>query len=233
MKISDLLIIYFSIGAPAAAQFYLQNRAQPDRIKLWRETVFTFLFWIPAAFRFFSVKGFFRSRVFFNGSNKISPSGERAENLRRLQKEFEKILTASDCRCSVFEFRETLERYVGLTLASQAATGEGDEEFFLAAKNKNSALAARCFERRNRQRLLSHQTAARGDFLQILSRLSAQVSDERAHNFFARSREYVKILGDYDAEKAVEKLFAAAAASPAEIVEKEKSFFPAASASRL
>ncbi len=236
MKISDLVVIYFSAGAPVAVYFYLQNRARSNQKNLWLETVLTLLFWIPSAVRFFFKGEFLRGDIFPVRPIEISPRTEREDNLYRLQKRFEKIMQTSDWGCSIFEFRETLERYVGLTLASETSARDANEEFFSAAQCENPALAARCFERRNRQRLHFHKASARRDFLQTLARLSDAVSDERELAGYAR--EFVKTLNDREAEKAVAKIFTVASSkdarqSHAKSVEREKQFASAASASRL
>lgn len=236
MAISDLLVIYFSLGAPVAVYFYLQNRARRNRKNFWLETVLTFLFWIPSAVSFFFKAEFFRRTLSPARPIEILPRPEREENLFRLQKRFEKILQASDCDCTVFEFRETLERYVGLTLATETSPRGANEEFFTAAQNKHPALAARCFERRNRQRLDFHQIAARRDFLQTLERLSDAVQDGRV--LADAARDFVKTLSDCEAEKTVEEIFAV---KPSRVVrqssdenkEREKQFASAASVSPL
>lgn len=236
MTISELLVIYFSAGAPVAVYFYLQNRAQPNRKKIWRLTVFTFLFWIPAAARLLFANEIFRKNNFPDCALEFSPPVESEEKLRLLQKRLEKILQSSGGAYSVFEFRETLERYVGLTLAAHAATGDGNEEFFLVSKNKNHALAARCLARRNLERLQFHRISARADFLQAISLLSDGVSDKR--EIARTAREFAKVLEDYEMENAVEKTFAAATARAArepsaKITAEEKHFLSAASASRM
>lgn len=213
MSVSDIFVIYFSIGAPIAVYFYLQNLASTNRKKIRRQTVFAFLFWLPTALRYFSKAKLFQNDFFPERSKKIAPVTERETNRHSLQKQFEKILPPGDSRVSVFELRETLERYAGLTLAARAASDGGDEEtnFFIAAQNKNPALAAKCLARRNRRLLFQHQTSARRDFLRTLALLSDIVSDRRRLGDLAA--RFVENFDDREASRAIEKLFSTAPAS--------------------
>jgi len=223
MRVSDLLVIYFSLGAPVAVYFYLQTRASSNRKKIRRETVFTFLFWIPQALRVISKTRVFQNRVSSKRANEIFPPAEREENLQLLQKRLENVLPEGNCGLTVFEFRETIERYAGLTLAARIENGAAGKDFFVAAQNKNIELAAECFNRRNRRRLLFHQTSARRDFLQILARMSETVADRE--ELGSLSVEFTGILKDSEAGKSVEELFFTAppqgGQSTAKILEKD------------
>jgi hypothetical protein len=198
MKITDLLIIYFSAGAPVAVYFYFQNRERMDFRMLRLKTLLTFFFWLPSVYQFF-LKNKFLQKTFF--------SIERERKLYEIQKQFERVLRESGSRVSIYEFRETLDRYVGLTLAAQAETSvETSKEFFRAAKNKNVELAAKCFNRRNRQRLFFHQTSARQDFLQIIENFFVATSDKK--DFAVLTCEFVEVLREFEAQKSLEKIFA-------------------------
>lgn len=221
MKISDLLIIYFSIGAPLAVRVYFQKSdwrrgggggEKSSRIRaLW-----AFLFWIPEALRFFRERKFLQKFLLLkNGEKEISISrGEKI--LDELQKRLEKIASASHFASSIFETRELFARYVGLTLAAQSAPfggdggdggGEINTEFFRAAGRDVPKSAAKCFYRRNRLRLLSHQTRARTDFLKLCGNLFA-AADSDAKEFVSTALEFVEVLNDAAARGALEKMFA-------------------------
>ncbi|HSK72883.1 MAG TPA: hypothetical protein VK892_14370 [Pyrinomonadaceae bacterium] len=145
--------------------------------------------WIPYAFRLLHQK-----------ITKEFPT-ERLENI---QKEIEKILPKE---LSVFDFRETVERYVGLTLANQFENDQPTAKeinFFRLFQNKNAKLAAKCLNRRNRKLLSLHQTQARQDFLQTLAILFETA--ENKENLGRLAVEFINLLKDDEAEISVKIL---------------------------
>lgn len=207
MEITDLLIIYFSAGAPVAVYFYFQNRDRLNLEKLRLKTLFIFFFWLPSAFRFLLRNKFFQKTFLPKLNKKPFFLNKREKKLYEFQKQLENTLQENNSGISIFELRETLDRYVGLTLAVRAETSvETGKEFFRAAENKNAELAAKCLYRRNRQRLFFHQTSARQDFLHVIKTLFLNTSDKK--NFVVLTCEFVKALQDFEARKLLEKLFA-------------------------
>lgn len=182
----DFLIIYFSCGAPFGVHFFLHHR-RSNRLIL--KTLLIVVVWIPYAFRLLHQK-----------VTKEFPT-ERLENI---QKEIEKILPKE---FSVFDFRETVERYVGLTLANQLENDQPTAKeinFFQLFQNKNVKLAAKCLNRRNRKLLLLHQTQARQDFLQTLAILFETAEDKE--NLGRMAVEFVNLLKDGEAGVSVKNL---------------------------
>ena len=207
MSLSDILIIYFAGGAPFAVYYYLQNRhsgaGRPARLK----NALVFLFWIPYAVSLFLRKrkhfGFLKSK--FSSRAFIKESDEKKIYSR--QKQIENLLFESDSDVSLFDFREIFERYAGLTLAAEnEASGESEREIFRVSKNENVELGAICLRRRNRNKLVRHQTEARRDFLQIIERLAVSISDTESLQLSAF--EIVKIFDDTAAREILEKMFA-------------------------
>ncbi|MDQ3321550.1 MAG: hypothetical protein M3525_03705 [Acidobacteriota bacterium] len=207
MNTTDFLIIYFSVGAPFGVYTYFQNRAELNRNDSRLKTLAAFFFWLPAAFRLIRKHKLFDKAV-FHLKNKKSPANSSGEKrARAIQKQLEKLVPRSDFNISIFEFRETLERFAGLTSACKSeTTGAAGKVFFEAAKNKNVKLAAKCFYRRNRERLFFHQTSARHDFLHIIADLFAAVSDKR--KFVELTFEFANTLEDFEARASLEKIFA-------------------------
>ncbi len=210
MNLTDLIIVYLSCGAPFGVHFYLKKRATGIRKNLWLKTLLAFVFWLPLVFllirKIKNAKWFAVSNL----NKKFSGEPRFAARLSAIQKKLEKFLLESDARISLFEFRQTLERYANLTilLNNEAETPTGREkEIFRAAKITDVEIAAVCLHRRNRKRLAFHQTEARKDFLQTIELLSGSVKD--AKNFENSIDEFVRLLNDSTARESVEKSFAA------------------------
>ena len=204
MNSTDILIIYLACGAPFGVYYFLQNRAKLASGKLWLNTFFAFAFWIPAAIEFL------RESKFFNRTASIDRDTEsiREKKLNLIQKRFEKILQESSLKISIFEFREMIDRYIGLTYAQQSKNEKpslAEKEIFRISKNNNSEIAAICLERRNQKRLSFHQTGAREDFLGFVSQLSETSAYSKVIGVLAI--EFVKTLKDLEAIAALEKLF--------------------------
>lgn len=206
----DFIIIYLACGAPFGVYFYLQNHSVKESNALWIKTVSAFVFWIPFALFIIRKSQIIKSLI-NPDFNKIS-SGEIEieKSLRSIQKTIEKILLESSSGISLFEFRQTIERYAGLTLllqSDEATISEREKEIFRVAQRKNIETAALCLQRRNRKRLAFHQTKARQDFLQLIECLFETVSD--TIEFENTVSEFVNLLSDLTAQKSVAKLFAA------------------------
>jgi hypothetical protein len=172
MNLYDFLIIYLTCGAPFAVYYFLQHRFVLNSKSLWLKTILNFLFWQPLAYRFLQ-----NNRTLKNISGKffIKNSDLNVEkDLHIIQKHLEKIIIKNGTKISVYELREIFARYVGLTIACQTETKARQTaryEIFQITGHNNSELAEICFERRNRKRLLHHQTQARRDFLKVFSEL--------------------------------------------------------------
>lgn len=205
MNAIDFFIIYLACGAPFGVYYFLQNRNRFDSRLLWLETLLNFVFWIPAAFLFLSRSAGLKTR-----SNVSETAGDaKRNNLQSIQKQIEENFSESDLKISIYEFRETIERYVGLTLANQTNAAEsraGGEDFFRAAQTTNIELGAICLNRRNRNRLLLHQTEARNDFLYLINQLLKLSSDKKSLEQSAI--KLVEVLEDRTTQNELEKLFA-------------------------
>ena len=209
MTISDLLVIYFSIGAPCGVYVYFQIRSKTTPKELWLKTLFTFVFWVPTAVRFLLKNILIRPAVYYEKNDKSPLSPEREQKLYLIEKHLENLLVKSDLRISIYEFREMFQRYVGLTFAAQNESEEFliiNKELFYAAQNRNFEIADKCFQRRNRKRLFFHQTLARKDFLQFASQMVPIIADRE--NFAKSVIELVKILEDHEAQIAIKKILA-------------------------
>ena len=225
MNLIDFIIIYLACGAPFGVYYFLQNRNEAGSPIIWLKIFLTFFFWIPFAFLF--IRQFLASNENLHSNYYLTSAFEAKDesNIYLIQKEFEKKFSESRPEFSLFEFRETFERYVGLTLANRKGStkvSEREKEIFRIAKNSNVELAANCLHRRNRKLLAFHQTKARQDFLQTIRKLSGSVSDKKNLEYLAI--EFVRLLKDKQAQDSLEKIFAANLQTdiPPSVLQREK-----------
>lgn len=206
MNLTDLTVIYFAVGAPFAVYYFLQNRRENKSASFRLKNFFVFIFWLPYAVMLLSrnqsLRNFFKTNFI-----KDFLASDSSDEILQLQKRIENLLLESDLNISAFDYREIMERYAGLTLASDVQTNNNFEsEIYRVAENENVKLGSVCLQRRNRNKLLRHQTEARRDFLQIIKKLSDSISDAKILQ--DSSTEFVKILKDDAAQGSLEKMFA-------------------------
>ncbi len=206
MNLDDFLITYLACGAPFGVFYFFQNRTKFVAGKLWLSTIITFAFWIPFAFRLLRENKIL-NKVFSSDAEVILDVAQE-KKLKLIQKQFENFLRESNLKISLYEFRETIDRYIGLSLTNQSNIGEAsvkDKELFRISKNKNVELAAICLYRRNQKRLLFHHIQARQDFLHFINKLSEFGSNKKIIDNLAV--EFLSILKDFEAIIAFEKMF--------------------------
>jgi len=207
----DLFIIYLACGAPFGVYYFFQNRTPAKSKLLWCKTFLNFFFWIPFAFLLLRRSEIFRNLSLFVLDKLLIKNPEQDLNLHPTVKQIERVFLKSSLEISVYEFREIIERYIGLTIAGQkdaAQISDAETEFFhiSRAENKNIELGAICLNRRNRKRLFLHQTEARKDFLHLIAQLLEFNSDEKKVKHPAI--ELVIALKDLEARTKLEKMFA-------------------------
>lgn len=205
MNLTDLLVIYFTVGAPFAVYYFLRNRRDDKSVSFWLKNFLVFLFWLPFAPMFFLGNKHFQ-KIFTLNLLKDILVKDSSQEISQYQKQIENILLKSDLEISTFDYREIVERYTGLTLASQIEVGNSEAEVFRIAENENIKLGSICLQRRNRNKLVRHQTEARRDFLQIIEQLTDSISD--TESLQKATIGIVKILNDDATRKSLEKMFA-------------------------
>lgn len=131
-----------------------------------------------------------------------------AKTLDNLQIYISQILFNSGSAISVFESREIVERYAGLTLAKNLTDGfpsKADVEIFRVALRQNIELGAKCLHRRNRSRIEHHQSLAQADFLKLIRGISISVFDTKKLSYLAV--EFAKSLDDAKAQTTLREFF--------------------------
>jgi hypothetical protein len=182
MTFTEFSIIYLSIGAPFGVYYFFNYSSDNRSFSVWLKTIGVVFFWCAYAV----LLNFGRSQ---KNTNVQSNSDLIAEN--EIQKA-ERSLLASYSEISrdgkivsFFEFRETVERYIGLTSTLGVSVNSADfnNELFMIAERKNHdlLLANRCLQRKNLLRLKAHQLQTRNDFLRIFENLFK--SNSQASNF--------------------------------------------------
>jgi hypothetical protein len=210
MNSIEIIILYLTCGAPFAVYFYLQNSVARKPKHLLLETAAVFILWIPFAIYTFNQSKSLKKLFRYDSSKNDFDVLQTEKKLFSLQKEIEKILITSTLKLSLFDFRQTLDRYAGLSLSTQDAADdlcEQEKEVFRISEEKNINLAAICLKRRNRKLLEFHHKKARRDFLQVITNLSESISDRIDLEIL--SLEFVDLLNDFEAHKSLKKLFTA------------------------
>lgn len=173
MTISDIIIIYFSLGAPFAVYQFTQEQ-QTSSFRVVISTAFSFLFWLPLLSRL-GVAKILRSAGNDDFAEGHDSDADLDKDIRNAQSAVADRFRMAPRHISIHEFREILERYAGLSLlVNHRASGSSKiaNEIFSIAGRENTQLAAVCFERRNRARLIRHHIDASGDFLRVINECS-------------------------------------------------------------
>ena len=175
MNLTDFFIIYFAAGAPFAVYYFFQRRANLPTPRLLAKTLFVFVCWLPFAVK--TLRKSQRRRIF---QTVLHGEARRESEINRLQKQIERGFSVADSPFSIFDLREIFARYIGLTaaVAHETGAGEREKEIFRAADAGHFAVGAICLERRNRLRLIRHQTEARADFVNLIEKMSADAKAE-------------------------------------------------------
>ena len=209
MKLSDIFIIYLSCGAPFGVYFFLHNRTKLNSAALWLNSFLTTIVWFPYAFQF--LHGFVTKRFGeYRFANRTKSDSFQKQRIEEIEKEFSNILYQTNTDISLFDFRETIKRYVGLTIADQISTqsseiGNNEKELFRVTNDKNVEISAKCLNRRNRSKLKFHQTLAREDFLRLFNKLNSCL--HQPEKFRRLAIEFVKLLKDVEAQNVLHKIF--------------------------
>lgn len=210
MNLLEIFIVYLACGAPFGVYFFFQNRRYSKTFSLILKSFLTVIVWIPYAFQLLNanitkkINTKKKSGLFFENAD--STVSELEKKLEEKTKQMQQNLPKDKSfDVSVFEFREVVERFAGLTLALKNSNeNEFESELLEIAKHKNATLGTKCLQRRNRSRLEFHQTQASNDFLKLLENFSTTASEK----FRIAAFEFAKLLDDGETLERVQTLFA-------------------------
>ena len=200
MNLLEALIVYLSIGASFGVYYFLQERNLKFGFKLWSATLAVAFFWFFFAFYLiFPLAGKYTSRLFSSDWKRENSIEAAAQKLFSSYS----LIPQSPEKIPFFQFREIVERYVGLTLAAQNAEETNSIEnrselFVVAGRKQELKLANRCLRRKNLSRLETHQARARRDFLQICAESLASVSqyDNKFEDFLKTAVKFTEQIND-------------------------------------
>lgn len=205
MNLIDFIIIYLACGTPFGMYHFIDNRkSDSHRLK----SLFTVFVWIPYAIRLLREK--FTGR--FSNPNPGELEFVALENeavLEKTKKELERVLVKNIEIFSTFEFRETIERYIGLTIANRIENQyptDKEKDLFQISGSDNKILAAKCLHRRNLKLLSFHHSLARKDFLKFVFKYKNDISD--AEKFYYLLFKFIRLLQDDEAENIIKNNFA-------------------------
>ncbi|MEQ1606864.1 MAG: hypothetical protein ABL999_18530 [Pyrinomonadaceae bacterium] len=168
MNITDLVIIYLACGSPFAV-FQATNRQKGRAGVNWTRVFTSFLLWPVFAISLLV------NKIFPNEASRKVEFQNRIEDLRL---DFEQVAFTGESISSLFEFRETFYRFVGLSEAvDEVQSGKANAEIFEISGHNNRSLASRCLARKNVNRLSFHRSAAREEFVGLISQLTETGAD--------------------------------------------------------
>lgn len=209
MNIADYIVIYLALGAPLSVYSFLQNRdVETSRRIAW--SIFTLLFWIPAAVRL-ARRSFTNA---YSGITFVSDVDLDADDadLAELREDLKSRLVRLEREQKRYpgDLTEAIDRYVGLGIASQARvqqTGDLSIDLFRAAGRSDEKLAAICLMRRNQRRIERHHTKARRDFLDLFENAGTKDPVE-ANNAIQAAIKLAALLKDRKTANALEAIAA-------------------------
>ena len=210
MNTTDFIIIYLACGTPFGVYHFIDNRKSNSH---WLKSLLTLFVWIPYAIRILRKK----FPVIFSKLNSRKTKNLNLPDeasLEKTKKELERLLIRDIKNFSAFEFREILERYVGLTTINRAEKEkptEKEKNLFQISGSDNKILAAKCLHRRNLKLLSFHHNLARKDFLKFILKHKDDVSEREI--FYNLSFKFVRLLKDKEAENVIKNNFSFVAQS--------------------
>lgn len=206
MNFSEIIIIYLALGSPFAVYFFLQNRNRFKTGQLWVKTILNFLFWIPFAFgllwEYLKLKGSSAGNFNF-----FDESGSIKDELSQIQRKIESLISETDRKQSIFEIREILDRYIGLSLEVKSTSSfseQTENDFFKIVDSPNRETASICNQRRNLKRLFFHHKLAANDFFNLVIELNA--TGKISQTLYLYLLELVLSVQDAEMQKKIKNL---------------------------
>src|SRR5687768_12515458 len=124
MNLTDFIIIYLACGTPFGVYHFIDNRKSNSH---WLKSLLTFFVWIPYALKLLREK-FIGHYSNLNSGKTKNLSLEIEISLEKTKKELECLLITEIKNFSTFEFRETVERYIGLTISNRSENKKPTEK---------------------------------------------------------------------------------------------------------
>lgn len=200
MSLIEIIIIYLTCGAPFGVYYFYQKREYSNSPRFWLSSFLAMIFWIPYSIRLLHT--FVNKKLINHEFAEKSISDSIIDNF---EKKFTQLLLEEKIDISLFEFRETFERYVGLTNEIFVSSSESEAELYQITNHENKLLATKLLNRHNRLRLNEHQTIARKDFLRMIIKIDSSISEKEKVRTLAK--DFVKLIKDVEAQSELHKIF--------------------------
>lgn len=208
MRMIEAITIYLAAGAPFGVSYFLQReQSGASAATLLRATGAALLWPLAAATIVLASRRRRADAATADNNTSLSaPDEEKIEQARRqlmatLRKVEELTCFLSDkerrrSERAAFLVRESMEKYVGLTLSTRGVSAEAQpvaREMELCRISGRAGddllLAGRCIHRRNVARLLAHRENARTHLLHALAEVRELTDDAFTHKNLAAVRQ--------------------------------------------
>ncbi len=167
MNIWDFLIIYLACGSPFAVHILVTSNGSISKLS----TTFVVVRW--TMWPVFAIALLVRLLGEFADPSSRGPGRTEQIALDRARSAMENSELISNGTVPLFEFRDSLLRYSGLSLESGISPRiESVPEIFDVSMHPAPLIASACLHRKNRERLRHHQDNARKDFLDMVERIA-------------------------------------------------------------
>ncbi len=211
MTFTEFFTTYLAIGAPFGAYYFFKHRNRLSSIKLILKSIAAVLLWIIFAARLLAQRDVSTKASLLKARWERTAAGKIEKASQNVLNSFAEISNKTGT-VTYFEFKETLERFIGLTLASQQSSANSpaashESEIFRIVGHQPRALrlAERISHRKNYVRLQLHQSFAREDFLRVclvLNEMTSTKSSEELKNWQSYQTEVTRLLDLLKDEKA-------------------------------
>jgi len=171
MDLIDAVIIYLALGAPVGALHYISRaRSGPGALATSGLAAMAWIFYLPRLLH---------TRVESKLNKSLSSELNRTKRLNRIARKLSAATLQTATRANLFEIREMLERYDGLSESlSQAENRAGIQtDFWSAAGNPVPENAAIIHSRSNLAKLKLHREDAAKELTDLSSKLDRQTAD--------------------------------------------------------
>lgn len=167
-----MLVIHFAFGSP----FGVYQIARGGSLRSARSAAAVgayFLLWPIFAAAFIS-KWLSQNEFQRLSPTQKNPNITPEELVASIQTQLEAKLFTDGSTSSIFEFREIVSRFSGLSLVLfNGEPANWPKELLSITGHKNISAASACVERRNQHRIFLHQCRARKEFVDLIFQLCA------------------------------------------------------------
>jgi hypothetical protein len=237
MRMIEAITIYLAAGAPFGVSYYLRREQGLGHARALLRSSWAMLLWpVTAAAVFLArqrrgAEETDRDSAALRVEEKIEQAKRQSLAMLSKVEELARALPGREGRRServAIVVRESVERYVGLTLGSRDANGDAppsESELELSRvagrTGDDLLLAGRCIHRRNVARLLAHRERARTGLLHALAELRELSADSSSQEssmmaarhasvailrFYGQAINLLSLLEDEDAARKVARL---------------------------